>query len=78
MSGSNLVNRLAAAGTLVALQGAPAAAQWISEADAQRLLTPAEVERASGLKGVHRVARYSVPQAGGDLNFAVGPTRRLC
>jgi len=40
------------------------------------LLTPADVEKVSGLTGVTLVARGAQPAAGGDLNFA-GPDRKL-
>ncbi len=35
-----------------------------------KYLTPADVEKATGLKGVTSVARGSTAGAGGDLNFA--------
>ncbi|MBV9496128.1 MAG: hypothetical protein JOZ54_17910 [Acidobacteria bacterium] len=34
------------------------------------LLTPADVEKAGALTGVHKVAKNSSPDAGGELNFA--------
>ncbi len=42
-----------------------------------KLLTPADVERASGAAGVKTVARGSSAGAGGDLNFATADNKLL-
>jgi len=48
----------------------------VSAQTADKRLTTADVEKASGLSGVKTVARGSQTGAGGDLNF-VGPNGKL-
>ena len=47
-----------------------------SPAEVSDLLTPADVEKVSGLTGIKAVARGSLPGAGGDVNF-VGADGKL-
>lgn len=61
--------QLLLAAAILGAVGRPALAQ--APANPERLLTPADVEQASGLKGVTRVAPNARPTATGDLNFGV-------
>jgi len=58
----------------VALAALPSAAR--AQADHERWLTVADVEKVTGLHGLKTVPRLSQPGAGGELNFA-GPDGKL-
>lgn len=54
----------------VTTQGQSGDTQTASSIDYEKLLTPADVEKVTGLKGVITVAKNSQVGAGGKLNFA--------